>query len=191
MDKILIAIVTGLFTLIVAIIALITSIINSRNANKMANKLEEIKQSYALSYKTLEITDTHLLESLSSLKESINAIQALKDEILIVISSIETSLFAEEAIRRIKAARENIFKVFQEHNANLDKMEHKAFHLAKGIALNIDKIISKELKDKHYASQMSPIVMESISDIRLKLTECQNILRDSRMDRFINRTLKA
>jgi hypothetical protein len=189
--KIIIALIAGGFSLLVAIISLITSIITGRHSGKIARDIELMKQSFAQQVSTKAITDAALQESLEALKIALQKIQQLKDEIQIILSAIGSSLDAKAAMNAISNARKDLFEVYEEKIANFNEAESKACHQAKNISLAVEEFLLHSLSSKENASDLIDEERIRLTALRNELTEIQQLLRDSRTDRLVQRSTYA
>lgn len=182
-----VAYIAACTSVLVAVVGLITSIITKRQATRSEKLIETLRHELSQKETTVALTDKHLSEALTSLQLAITAIQSVKDEIQLILASIETSLDSDTAIKRITSARERLFACFESELANLNKKEDGAFHKAKNHSLIIENFIRKVLNDKPYTSQLSKEEKRHLLDLRNDLTDLQQILRDSRAGRLIER----
>lgn len=189
-EKIFLALIAGGVSLLVAIISLIATVINSRVSGKTARDMEEFRQSFAKETKKHEISDAEFLEVLNVLMLALQAIQKMKDEILLIINSYADSLNAGEALLRLSAARDGLFSTYEKDHGRLNSMEMNAYHAAKNIALHTVTLLQVELKSKEYASEICHDMDRNLEEQRSRLSDCQQVLRDARTDRIINRTIR-
>lgn len=189
-EKIFLALIAGGVSLLVAIISLIATVINSRASGKIAKDMEEFRQSFAKETKKHEISDAEFLEVLNVLMLALQAIQKMKDEILLIRNSYADSLNASEALLRFSAARDGLFSTYEKDHGRLNSMEMNAYHSAKNIALHTVTLLQLELKSKEYASEICPDMDRKLEEQRSRLSDCQQVLRDARTDRIINRTIR-
>ena len=187
--KVLLAIIAGVFSLLVALISLASSIISNRSTIRTTKALEQLKHSLAYQTRATEIADNELLSTLDVLMAAMQAIQKTKDETLLILNAFSDSLFVKDALSLIQDARKGLFAAYEKDHGRLSPTEQLSFHAAKNTALNIENALIADLKSKEYASQMSKETELKLSELRNRLTECQQLLRDSRTDRILKRTL--
>jgi hypothetical protein len=174
MDKsLLVALVAAATSTLVAIVGLIAATMTNRRS------------------KTDEFADAALSATLEALKQGMRAIQNLKDEIQLILSSIEDSLDSQEAVSRLDKARDSLADTFGENHPHLDKIEALALHTAKGAAFSVSGVVQAGLRGKMYASDIPASARTKLLELRSQLTDQQNVLRDSRTDRIARRTLKS
>jgi hypothetical protein len=179
-DKIIIAIIAASSSLIVSLISLITAIITNRNSLKRDKEIEKLKhQLFRLSKKD-ELYDTELLSSLESLKLAMQAIQRMKDEIKIFLASSNITDSKESLFK----ARKNLFDAYEHCHPNLNEYEQSAFHKAKNLSLNLERIVKS--KFDAVDNKLSSKDIEYVNKIHSDLTDFQNSLRDNRIERLIN-----
>lgn len=188
-SKITVAVIAAVISLLVAIISLIGTLISSKTTARTARGLEFLKHELLRSSKTIEFADSELNSSLSALKEALRAIQKIKNEIQLIINAINSSLDSDEALTKITTAREHLFATYESGHPNLNDIEIDAYHTAKDTALTIENVIRSQLKNKKYASNLSQNVRKNLIELRRQLTDTQQLLRDSKTDRLVQRTI--
>jgi len=187
--KILITLITAGSALIVALISLFTSLITNRQSLKSSYNLEVMKQSFEKSSFTRSIIDNEMKCSLESLKLALQAIQQVKDEIQLIISAVGSSLSSDIAQKRIKSARENLFNTYEKHHPYLNDIEKDTFHKTKDIGLSIEEMLMRSLQSKRFASDIPNNILTILIQFRHDLTDLQQSLRDSRIERLIKNSL--
>jgi hypothetical protein len=111
----------------------------------------------------------------------------MKDIVQLILSAIETSLDADIAIQEVTDAREQLFNSYEKHLACLNDEEALAFHNAKNQALKIESFLKLNLDDKTDVSLLTLEQKRHLYELRTELTDTQNLLRDSRTERLIQR----
>ena len=176
-------------SLLVATIGLAATIVANRRSNKNAATIENLKHSLLEASKAREIEDSHLSQSVEGLAQGMQAIQNLKDEILLILGSIEDSLPSAMALQRVESAREILFDSFEKNHPALNRTEEIALHKAKNLAHAIQQLLIAELHNMSFSSELSPDARSRLTEFRLGLTESQNVLRDSRNERILRRVI--
>lgn len=190
MDKsLIVALVAACASLLVATIGLAATIVANRRSNKNAATIENLKHSLLEASKAREIEDSHLSQSVEGLAQGMQAIQNLKDEILLILGSIEDSLPSAMALQRVESAREILFDSFEKNHPALNRTEEIALHKAKNLAHAIQQLLIAELHNMSFSSELSPDARSRLTEFRLGLTESQNVLRDSRNERILRRVI--
>lgn len=182
--ELIIALAASVTSLIVAVISLISTVINNRHATNSTKELEILKKELARQTIRDNLQDSQLSNSIQSLKDAIQAIQMLKDELQLILQATESSLDTPSAVDYIRSARNNLFKCFESNLGNLGQLESKVFHKSKAIAIEIETIIVNGLKYHENASLLSTEDRKSLVEHRLALTEVQQMLRDCRDNLF-------
>jgi len=188
--KLISALVAAAAAVFVAVISLVTAILTSRQSAKTARSIELLKQSLSNDLKTSEFADATLISSLDALKQGMQAIQILKDEIQLILAAVKGSLTSREAFRRIEKARDSLLIAFQAGHPHLGNRETYAFHSLKELAIKICNIIKSDLHNKENVSELSDDARHELLELRGRLTDVQNILRDARTDRLVDRTVR-
>lgn len=174
--KIFVALTTASVSIVVALLSLATAWMTSRSSAKAARSLEQLKHSLQRSADTRRLADEDLTKSVDSIKASMRALQIVKDEIQLILSSSAESLGADERASRLATARDHLIDAYQEHHPNLDHDEANALHSAKNTVFDIEQQIPNESHEK-------------LAETRHRLTEAQNTLRDALTDRILKRTV--
>jgi hypothetical protein len=177
--KIWIALLTAVVSIFVAVISLVTAWLTSRSSAKSAQTLEELRHSLQQSSEARRISDEQLSKSLDSIRASMQALQIMKDEIQLVLASTTDSFAPGEAAERLGRARDNLFRIYQEHHPNLTADEGKAVHAAKSALTEIDRHVGEDGFDV------------TLKETRHRLTDAQNVLRDALTARLLQRTMCA
>ncbi|HEY2289786.1 MAG TPA: hypothetical protein VGM86_03700, partial [Thermoanaerobaculia bacterium] len=178
-EKILLAMIAAAASAIVAFVSLCTSFLTSRNSSRSARSIEELKADLQASSSARQITDTELKDSLQSLKGSMKAIQIVKDEIQLALAASSDNADREECQRRLKVAKDNLFKAYQDNHPNLTRAESVALHKAKNAVADLDRQFGgEEANAALYAT-------------RERLSDLQGLLRDSLAARLIERVLSS
>ena len=183
-----IAIITATTSLVVAVIGIIIAVINNRQTAWAAIELEKLKHQLASAETSASFGDEYLNASLKSLKEALQSIQRVKDEIQLILSAIETSLDTPTALKRFTASRSELFTAYEQELACLNEPERRAFHRAKNLALKIENYLLVCLGDKQYAAELSSEDRLTLRELRNELSDLQYVLRDSRVERLSLRT---
>jgi hypothetical protein len=189
--SVVVALVSGAISLVVAGGSLVASWITSRTSAKNSRGLEGLKYSFAESTKAQEIADREFLAALDATKESMQAIQQMKEETQLLLSAIDTSLGSDEAVARMSDAREALMVGYKNHHPILSETEAQALHRAKELARVAEELARKALSSHRYASELDAQTRQVLADVREQLTEQQNLLRDSRMERLVRRTMSG
>ncbi len=186
--KIIIALITACGAFLVSIISLLTAIINNRANTKAAHAIELIKQSFEQGSYARELINNEDRSSLDALKNALISIQKFKNELQLILSAIGSGLLSEVALDRISLVREELFKIYENYHSNLNDLEKKSLHTSKGIGLEIQETLFNDLNAKKNASELSSENRLKVIELRNELSEQQQSLRDSRIDRVIQLT---
>jgi len=187
--SVIVALVTAGASLLVAIVSLFTAIITSRFSSRTSASIELLRQSLAESSKAKDFADAELLAAVAALRHAMQAVQNVKDEIQLIDASIEDSLESAEAISRIRKARDSLSEIFEAEHPYFNLTEHAALHRAKAISVEAYSVLHKGLRDQKHASLLIPEARQWLGELRFELTDVQSLLRDSRDDRILRRTL--
>lgn len=182
-----IAILASITSLIVAVISLIATITTVKQSSRSAKDLEKLRHDYSQADASLLFRDERLKDSLGSLNIALQSIQRMKDEIQLILSAFENSLDTNTALKRVIAARENLFDSYQESMAKMDSVESQQFHRAKNQAIDIENFLRSSLAGKEYVSLLRPQDKTVLREYRNELSDIQYTLRDRRSERLIQR----
>lgn len=100
--KVLLALIAGGFSILVALISLITTLFVSQHAYKNNQQLEEFKQS-------LELKNDELKKSINALNIALQTIQHMKNQVQLILSSVASSLDTKTANEIVSLARQGLF----------------------------------------------------------------------------------
>ena len=142
---------------------------------KFSRELELFKRS-------LELKDEELKRSLNALHEANKAIQKMKDEIQRILDAVQGSIDPDDTIIQCEAVKQEIVQTYREFSTFLNDHEDEVFHKAKNMAIvtlqhlqiNKEEITSIDIKNE-------------LVNRKAALTERQQQLRDSRMDRLMQK----
>ena len=179
--KILTALISALTALIISIISLIKSFLIANETGANARRLEIIKHS-------LDINDEELRKTLQALRNAIQVIQKIKEEIYLIIMSVDGSLDPPSTLERISQIREELVQKFQNSKGLLNEEEREAFHKAKGFTLKIEPQLKKVFSQEGESYSLPEQIRNDLTYIRSELTERQQILRDGISDRLMRRS---
>ena len=126
-----VAIITSATSVVVALISLLAALVINRRSIASLRWIEAYKHSLSESQNLRKIQDEQLSETVASIRESMRAIQYVKDELLLVISSTPETLYTDEAVNRLVIARDTLFKTYQKHHPNLSSTHHWQHRLPK------------------------------------------------------------
>ena len=185
--EVIAAIIVAAASLVVATVSLVATVINMRGSERTLKELEQLKQDFARTTKKVGLQDEHFVQALDGLRAGMRAIQVMKDEIQLILSSPGSGLTTTEAIERIKKARMLTFEDYEGHHVNLDPISLRLFHASKNYTLNIENVVLNELGSLKFASQLSSSARIALTEARERLTELQNSMRDSLADRILER----
>lgn len=188
-DKILIATIAVIGSVVVALVSLIASIINSRIARKTSHSLELLKDQIALNNKAAEIADEEFHKAIEGLKKAIEVIQVVKDEIYMILHAPEESVLSSEIIQKFSAFSEKVASTYGEFTAHLSESEYRSLHRAKNIALQLRGVIIESFSSTKYTSESEPPAFEMLQKFHDQLSELQVNLRDNRADRILEKTI--
>jgi hypothetical protein len=186
-DEVTLAMMAAITSLVVALIGLVTSIITNRHSARSDKTIESMKFEFSRLMARDSFSDAHLEDTLKALQSAIRTIQVVKDEIQLILSATGTSLDATSAISRIESAREKMFSCFEDAAPTLSEWESRAVHRAKNLSLIAATYIKNDLQEQTAASSLSAERHQQLMQVRSELSEMQQILRDSRMDRMFRR----
>ena len=142
-EKIIIALVAGVPSFLVAVIGLLASRYATKRSSQTTLELEALKQSIHETSQAQEIADIELRDFLDGCKKAMQAIQNLKDEIQLILSSLEDSLDAPEAIDRVQRVRDHLIDVHGAIHPVLGEQE-AALHRAKTAAIEVYNLLSSK-----------------------------------------------
>lgn len=182
-----VALIAAGASMVVAIVSLVATLISSLSTNKTARALEKMKLDYAREARGDEIDDDEFVKCLDALLDALESIQHMKDDMVTIKEAVGDSLSAEEAMTIIAAARDRVLGCHAEGHGRLSGPERRAYHIAKGTAVQIERVFRLALTDCQHASELPEVSRGEIKDLRDRLSEYQQVLRDSRMDRLANR----
>lgn len=178
-EKILLALIVAGTSVVVAFVSLCASLLTSRNASRSARFIEELRADLQTSSSARQVADTELKTTLQSLKGSMTAIQIVKDEIQLALAASSDDADREECLRRLRIAKDNLFKAYQDNHPNLTREESAALHKAKNAVADLDRqFVSEAAYAALYAT-------------RERLSDLQDLLRDSLATRLIERVLSS
>lgn len=172
--EIIVAVVASIASLVVALVSLVTALVTGRQSSRSAEQLEVLKHTLAAKQKRADQTMTALLAG-------IQAIQHVKDEVQIILDAPPSALDADIAIERVRASREAVFSCFEANDGILDESERDAFHGAKSDTLKIENAVAMGLQGKSDASALTDQDRRQLRELRGKLTDAQQVLRDQRV----------
>jgi hypothetical protein len=173
-ESVLMTMVAAVASVAVALISLISSLFASRSSARSAREIEALKESLHVASSARQIADSELSESLRSLKISMRAVQVMKDEIQLALAGSGGGINPEECSMRVRAAREDLFKAYQENHPNLTQIEAAALHSAKNAVANLGRRPDAAIEVEYRS-------------VREELTELQGILRDGLASRLMER----
>lgn len=186
-NETIVALVAAGGALIVAMISLVNSIITNRQTRQTSKIIEEYK--FTLDQKKADRTlfDSEFKKNLEALEFAIQGIQILKDDIKIILAAVEDNLDTDLAIKRIKASSTSLMSIYDRYTAHLAENENSTLHSAKNKAILVQNSILTALKNKKFASDMSTDERSKLEASRRDLTDLQNVMRDHRSHRIVER----
>jgi hypothetical protein len=185
-NELIVALVVSGTSFVVALVGLVSSIVSNRQSARSSQALESLKYDFSRLTNKETLGDTQLVESLRALQLIIQTVQLVKDETQLVLSATNTSLSSSSAIKRIETAREKMFSCYEEMLPNLSEWESQVAHRAKNIALLIEIQIKSNIEPESTAN-LSNDNRHQLTSLRNELTEIQQVLRDSKNDRLLER----
>lgn len=189
-NALIVAIIAGTASLLVALTSLITTLINGRITYRTAESVERLKNEFSYSNRLLDILDLETKTTLQNLKDSIQAIQKLKNEMQRFKIDKESAL-ATGVLDKINEAAIGVIENFNLSQTSLSELERKTLHRAKNIAIytktDIEQLVLKMKKYKK-ADLVKGISenFDSFDKFHNELSENQRILWDCRADRILN-----
>lgn len=182
-----IALITSATSLIVAFLGIIVSLVNSRNSARATKEVERLKFDLAKSAAKNAISDAHFNESVKALQVAIQSIQILKDQIQIILNASARIFNPQILVQDISDARTRMFSSYEEQMVNLGEEEGKLFHKAKNTSFHIEQIVKEALIRDGNSFKLVDKEKTKLKDIRAELTEIQQILRDKRAGKVMER----
>ena len=182
-----IAIITAVISLLVSIVSILNSIISNRQNAVNAKNFETLKFELTQKQETKKLSDDFLLRQMESLDALIKVIQRMKDIVQLILNSQGTHLDTESTMEHIEQIRQVVFECYEEQLPILVKEDSNGAHKAKNLALSIETQLKDYLDKTTYVSEMSEGQKQKILELRNALSDAQNLLRDSRMHKLIQR----
>jgi len=180
--EIVIVLITSATSFVVAIIGLAAAILSNIQSKRSEKELEMIRFQLDIQKTSFSLRKNELEKRIKSLNSLISSIQKFKDCLQVILH--ESSLDNEYILKSIIKVRLELFRCYEDEMPYLTKEELKASHSAKNLALTIEQEITKLLKKKLKGS-FSDKNRSSLLELRNQLTDCQNLLRDTRTEAFI------
>lgn len=109
----------------------------------------------------------------------IQDIQILKDRIQIILNSKSDNLSSKSALDMIRESREKIFINYEAILSLYEKHEIPYLHKTKDLSLYIENKLKIEIGNLDYVS-LNPLLYKDFSEIRNKLSEIQDLIRDTK-----------
>lgn len=184
--KILIAVITSVCS---AVVSVVTAVISSRASLRTTAISERGKHAVSRAEKADDLSDQLLKDALLALEEFLRAIQNLKDRVSLVASTRDRGLDSESAMELFEGARTRLFVTYEKHFPALSEEEGRICHRAKELARIIEQAIFTAFSKATCASQVSDKLRTELLKMRQDLSELQDQLRDSRMNRVLARAL--
>ena len=184
-STIVVALITSIISFLTSIFVAIISYLNTRSNNRQIlgnnKELETLKLDLDKKRSYQIINEKHTNSRINSFVTFITIIQAVKDNMLIILNSQEQSLDTETAINMIKNLRHNFFDFYEQNCGFLKENENVNIyiHKAKNITYNIEERLKLFLKDSEYI-ELTEIQKKELLDKRILLAEYQSIIRDSK-----------
>jgi hypothetical protein len=188
--EVMVAIAASITSVLVAVVSLVASIINNRQNATTVKSIGQLKYEIARKSSRDAASDAQTAEIAKAMQQAIQLIQKYKDEIQLILAAFETSLGAKIALKRITAAREQLFTTYEELSAVLEEDEARALHDAKNISLAVENHLRKAFQGKTQASELNTDERQQLMLYRNNLTDVQQVLRDSRIDAVLGRIAK-
>jgi len=187
--EVIVALIAAFGSLAVSVIALTTAWFTARYNGRLQRQLEVQKATIANEALATAIADKELHAGLDALQRGVASIQALKDEIQLVLSSVAGSLPAESLVKRVIERRDTLMRTYEECSAVLLRQDDRAMHQAKNLGFALSHFV--ETGPPAYADTgvLSAQYAGQLSRIRDGLSEAQQVLRDSRSERLARRLL--
>ena len=187
--EVMVALIAALASLVVSIIALTAARITARYNGALQRELEAQKEAAASEALATTIADKELQASLDALQKSVAAIQAVKDEIQLVLGSVVGSLPAETLAKRVVERRDVLSGTYEECRALLHRDDDRAMHMAKNLGFVLSQLIETSPPTYAAGGLLSTEYAAQLSRIRENLSEAQQVLRDSRSQRLQQRLM--
>ena len=186
-NELVLALVASGTSLVVAIVGLIASLITIRQTTRADRDIETLKHDFSRALASDALADGEFSQSTKALQLAIQAIQLVKDEIAITLSKIAERLDRDATLKRVGTARQGLFECHEQSMAFLSVEEERVLHQAKNTALAVERLVEEELLQNESGSGISPSGAEQLVELRLQLTDLQQMLRDYRSDRLFRR----
>lgn len=175
------ALMTSIASVIVAVFAFIQSAKSSKRSMLMNKEIESMKQSYDKKKSDYIILSDDKRKLFNSLCEFISEIQAYKDYLFFLINTSKKSYDSESALKLLTKRTQLILNCFKNLSVHINKYETlgNAAHEVKNL-IAYKEIELHELFSKRKYTNLEKEEKKGLSQMRLKLDEFQNLLRDSR-----------
>jgi len=187
--NVVIALLTGIFALLVAAISLVNTLLASRSSARQALELEALKSAHEKSESRRTLLDAEFLAIFDALKNACSVIQRLKDQIQIVLLSARGSIGWKATLSSASSSRDELFGLYEDIHVRLQMGEVRALHHAKTIGLKVYDLLQTASKSTANPSRIRPKTRKDLEALRAELSDCQQILRESRNDRLCQATL--
>lgn len=185
--EVAVALVAAVASLVVALVSLGTAMLTNRQSARTAESIETMKHAFSGKDKAASIADEDLAKAMESLRAGLEAIQHVRDELQLILSSSGESLYTSIALKRFAVAREEMSKAYEGHFMNLDEAERTAFHKAKNATLAAERALTEGLGSRAYVSELDETAQSKCETMRAELADLQRILLDSKVNRLARR----
>jgi sulfur transfer complex TusBCD TusB component (DsrH family) len=186
-NEMIIVLIASGTSLLVAVVGLVTSLATNRQSTRSEKSIEAMKFEFSRILSRDEIADAQFSSAVEALQLSIQAIQHVKDEILLILSAISSSLDTKSAIEHLVDSRKKLFARHEEFMAILNTEEEKLLHQAKNVSLAVEQVVLEGIQNEIYVSALPQESKQMLLTLRNELSELQHLLRDSRSDRVLQR----
>ncbi|MFH0735866.1 MAG: hypothetical protein V1773_15245 [bacterium] len=175
--EILVAIVAAVGSLILGVI---NSIISYLKIIKPIKAEKEIEYRIAKEKERDKLIFERFDKSCQAVKIAIVQIQEVKDILQLIVDNKDGCLLFDNVLNELIKIRGNIFTTYEKLLPDLEKEDSKFYHNVKNSIYHLEQYI-KELKN---FSNLEPAVLSTIQEFRINLSEEQNKLRDSLLNKI-------
>jgi len=137
-----------------------------------------------MSANTQSLRDANFQQEITALQKIIQSIQRLKDNLQIVLYDDTLSPARIEEV--IAECRINLLSVYEEQMVHYTQKDQEIGHDAKNTAVTIERILKQALKINPFRG-ITGENLDQLLELRNRLTETQNLLRDSLIQKLYNR----
>lgn len=187
-SAITVALIAGAASVVSVAISSLTAIFTARANRRVAGEQRALESQLGLVGETRALAMEELRAALKAISDALEATQAVKDDLRLILFAVPGSLDTATALGRLEASLDRLTRVYGASHSHFSRAEREACHSGKNVGLEARERLLEALRGSDDVATLTDLDRADLWRIHSHLTEVQDLLRDRRFDRLAEAT---